>query len=302
MTRPERSARRTRRTPAEPAAGRRRRQDRPQRERPHSPGADDARGPPTSGPGHDPGKTSGRLAVVDHACGVPPPKSPDHPPLQRTACGRLTPGRGDTTGHPSPQPPGFPRGFPPHPPSLPPPGPPDAAPHLPAPGHAEHDARTDRQPRRRYASRHRNSRQPTSEWRFIGEAVSAVGRRIVGPWISNLCRRCIRCGRLHAWSVRIVQRSVPQTLHVAPNGKSFLGKDEFVPRDDMSQVAECHHHGFDDLPALRNCRPSQHPADRLRAGGCGQVFVAGYRVADLTQSWPMRLLVQVEHHSDEVPN
>jgi hypothetical protein len=42
-------------------------------------------------------------------------------PLNRTAIGRLTPGRGEITGGPSPQRPGFPRGFPRTP--LPPPGP-----------------------------------------------------------------------------------------------------------------------------------------------------------------------------------
>jgi hypothetical protein len=63
-------------------------------------------------------KTSRRLATMIMLVGSHPRKPPDHPPLQRTARGRLTPGRGETTGAPFPTAARVPPRSPPEAPSL----------------------------------------------------------------------------------------------------------------------------------------------------------------------------------------
>jgi hypothetical protein len=72
-------------------------------------------------------KDRSRPAVDDHPYGSHPQKPPDRPPLQRTACGRLTPRRGKPRGTPLPTAARVPQPrFPPRtPPSFP--GPPEAA-------------------------------------------------------------------------------------------------------------------------------------------------------------------------------
>jgi hypothetical protein len=140
--------------------------------------------PPAPGQPSEQQSPAGRS---DHAWGVPPPKPPAAHPYNGRPSADSLPGRGDTTGAPSPLPPGSPM-VSPGPPFLPLPAHPKLPHRLP-----RNRPRTDRQPQHRPDTRPRDSRpnvqdQPRVSTRTVqlttGERVAARVPHSTTPRVS----------------------------------------------------------------------------------------------------------------------